>query len=133
MLSTNLLRTKPTDISIYCNELSDDIFKDFRFIDLMNTIIQEEYLYKYKFAIYTDLNGLRTNLFVPIFHTMYLGSSNHNVIITDDNDLWLLDTFSNNKYFIMPKSDDTFNYNPYNITKIQNIKELIHYEILQPK
>lgn len=129
MQLTNLSNNKTVDISIYYSQISENIFKDTIFIDLMNNIIQEKYLYSYRFAIYTDLNLLQTNIFIPVFHTIYLGSSKHNVIISNDNDLWLLNTFTNNNYYILHNKNDEFNYDPYNITKIQNIKELINYEI----
>jgi hypothetical protein len=125
MQLTNLSNnTLATDISIYCRELTDSIFKDFRFVDLINNLIKKDSICKYKFAIYTDLSIISANIFIPVFHTMYLGSSNHNVLISDSNDLWLIDTFTNNKYFIIPKENDDFNYKPYNITKITNIKEI---------
>jgi len=125
MLSTNLSNTKlVTDVSIYCRELTDRIFQDFRFIDLINSLIKQENIGKYRFAIYTDLSLISANIFMPVFHTMYLGSSNHNVLISDSDDLWLCQTFSNNKYFIIPKENDDFNYGPYNVKKISNIKEI---------
>lgn len=125
MQSTNLSKNIQSDISIYRRKLTEDIFKDFVFIDLMNKLLQNKIGCNHKFAIYTDVSLISTQTLIPIFHTMYLGSSNHNVIIEDSNDLWLTQTFKNNKYYIIPKLRDDFNYEPYDIKKIQTIKEIL--------
>lgn len=125
MQLTNLSKNILTDISIYRCKLTEDIFKDFAFIDLMNKLLQSKVNHNHKFAIYTDLSLISTQTLIPIFHTMYLGSSSHNVIIEDSNDLWLTQTFKNNKYYIIPKIKDDFNYDPYPVTKIQTIKEIL--------
>lgn len=125
MQLTNLSKNIQSDISIYRRKLTEDIFKDFVFIDLMNKLLQNKIGYNHKFAIYTDISLISTQTLIPIFHTMYLGSSNHNVILEDSNDLWLTQTFKNNQYYIIPKLRDDFNYDPYNIKKIQTIKEIL--------
>jgi len=125
MQLTNLSKNIRSDISIYRQKLSEDIYKDFVFIDLMNKLLQKKVGCDHKFAIYTDISLISTQILIPIFHTMYLGSSNHNVIIEDSNDLWLIQTFKNNKYYIIPKITDDFDYDPYPVTKIQTIKEIL--------
>lgn len=129
MQSINSLKKSEVDISLYYKSLTNNIFKSFIFVDLMNKLIQDKLVAGSRFAIYTDINVLTTNILVPVFHTMYLGSTNHNVILENSDDLWLIQTFTNNKYFIIPKEDDDFDYTPYNVTKIQSISEIIKDEV----
>jgi hypothetical protein len=92
----------------------------------MNTLIQQvDCSAKYRFAIYSDSSSMNINIFMPIFHTLYLGSSNHNVLIFDSEDLWLIDQFPNNKYYIIKTPKDEFNYSEFNIKEIKTIKEIL--------
>lgn len=123
MLSQNLLKNQLIDISLYYPEVTSQIFKDGVFLDFIKSI-EKDTVPTYKFAIYTDMNLISTNIFIPIFHTLYLGGSRHNVIIRTSNDLLLLETFKNNNYYIIENDSDTFDYRPYNLTKIKNIKDI---------
>lgn len=123
MQSINSLKNIPVDISIFCKKLDDSIFKDFRFVDLINNAIQSTGT-KYNFAIYTDVSVLPSNIFVPVFHTFYLGSHRHNVIISDQKDLWLTNIFTNNKYYIIPSDNDSFDYTASGINIIKTIREI---------
>lgn len=114
---------KITDISIYSRNLTNDFFKDFRFVDLMNNLIKDTN--SYRFAIYCDICLISTNIFIPVFNTIFLSSSNHNVIIEDNDDLWLLSTFTNNQYYIMKKNTDDFDYSSYNIKTINSIRDIL--------
>lgn len=116
---------KITDISLYYKLLTNEIFKDFRFVNLMNILIQQQNSEpKYRFAIYSDSSSLSINIFIPIFHTLYLGASNHNVLIFNSDDLWLLDVFPNNNYFLIKEQTDVFDYSKFNIKEISTIKEI---------
>lgn len=123
MQSTSLSKKSVTDISIYCTQVTNDLFKDFRFVDLMNNLVKSEN-HSYRFAIYSDLSLISTNIFIPIFNTIYLGSSNHNVIVNNSKDLWLLKIFKNNKYFVMYNEKDTFDYDSYGVKVIKTIREI---------
>lgn len=124
MLSPNLLKNQLTDISLYYREVTNQIFKDNIFLEFINSATKDN-VSNCKFAIYTDMNLISTNVFIPIFHTLYLGGSKHNVIIRSSNDLWLLETFKNNVYYIIDNPLDEFDYRSYNLTKIKNIKDII--------
>ncbi len=125
MQSTNLLNNTKIDISLYYKTIDDKIFKDQRFVDLMNLLLKEDNLYKYSYAFYTDSFLLKSNLYIPNFHTMYLSAHNHNVVIGDEKDVWLLDIFKHNKYYILDNPKDTFDYTALGITKIKHIKDIV--------
>lgn len=122
----NLLKPINNSISLYCKSVDEKIFQDFRFIDLMNLILKEENLYQITYALYTDNNLLKTNLYIPTFHTMYLGCGNHNVIIQDSDDIWLCDAFSNNNYYVIADDKKTYDYSQHNIKIIERIQELLN-------
>lgn len=104
MLSINSSKTSPINISIFEKKLSSNILKDDRYSQLIQLLSDKNNISKYRYAFYTDVNELKQNIFVPIFHTLYLGCSNNNVIIGSLNDIWLVDSFPNNKYFIIKSS-----------------------------
>lgn len=124
MQPTNSLKKSPTNISLFSMSVTDEIFKDPRFVQLMNLLIKDKNLTDYTYCIYCDNSFLRTSLFVPIFHTIYLSCSNNNVIIGNDKDLWILEIFPNNNYYILNNTEDTFDYSSYKIQKIDTIKEI---------
>lgn len=124
MLSKNLLK-QSIDINLFFSVVTDQIFKDERFVQLMNMLIKPENLNKYTGTIYTDSNMLTTNIFIPIFHTLYIGCKNNNVVLESQEDIWVPSVFPNNKYFILkPQNDDT-NYGEYGISVIDHIEEVV--------
>ena len=123
MQSINLSENKLVDISIYSKKLDNSIFKDFRFVDLINNLIKSDE-HNYKFAIYTDSSVLPANILVPVFHTFYLGCYEHNVLISDHKDLWLMNIFTNNKYYIIPNDNDNFDYASSGVKVIKTIREI---------
>ena len=112
------------NISIFDRILDDRIFQDFRFVQLMNMLINIKDKHKYSYCFYCDQSALKTNIFIPIFHTMYLSCQNNNVLIKNHEDVWLSDTFKNNKYFVLRNKDDNFDYANHNIKVIDNIQEI---------
>lgn len=123
MQSINLSNNKtPIDISIFCLSIDENIFKDERFIQLLDLIKIEPYKYVYSF--YTESVLLGENVYIPIFHTLYLSSKNHNVIIGTSDDLWLINAFPNNTYYILENKEDKFDYTNYKIKKINNLKSI---------
>lgn len=116
--------SKIIDISLYYKSIDENIFKDQAFIELMNMLLKQELIYKYKYAFYTDLYVLKTNIYIPNFHTMYLANGTHNVLIKDSEDIWLLDIFKNNDYYVLENSNDSFDYEKHGVKKIQQLKEI---------
>lgn len=112
------------NISIFCKTLTDDIFEDLRFVQLMNLLISRDDLYKYTYCFYCDSSDLKTNLFMPIFHTSYLASNTNNVLIKSSEDLWLLDIFPHNNFYILKDQTDNFDFSKYNVQVINHISEL---------
>lgn len=117
MQSTNLLnKTNHIDISIYYDTIDERIFNDTKFKEMVTLI--ENQPSKYIYALYGDNNLLKNNIYIPIFHTSYLVSKKHNVIINDIVDLWLLDIFPNNNYYAMFDSNDSRVKFIHNLTEI---------------
>jgi hypothetical protein len=125
MQSSNSSSVTKINISLYYKVVDDKIFKDQRFIELMNLLLKENNIYKYNYAFYTDSFLLRSNLYIPNFHTLYLSTNSHNVVLSDEKDVWLLDIFKHNKYYILNNPKDPFDYSALGIKKIQNIKDII--------
>jgi hypothetical protein len=123
MQSTNLLK-KHINISIFSRTLSEDIFQDVRFVQLMNILLQTKNKHRYSYCFYCDQYVLKTNIFIPIFHTMYLACENNNVLIKNSEDLWIVDTFKNNNYFVLENREDMFDYEKSGVKKIKNIKDI---------
>lgn len=124
MQSQSLLKNT-INISIFTKVLTDDIFEDMRFVQLMNLLIKKKNVHQYTYCVYCDSNLIKTNIFIPIFHTMYLSCQNNNVLIKDQNDLWLADIFKNNQYYVLKNQEDEFDYSNTPIKTINDIKELL--------
>lgn len=124
MQSPNSSKKYPINISLYYPVLNDKVFEDLRFIQLMNMIIKKDALNKYIYALYGDINAIKMNLFIPVFHTAYLGCQNNNVIIGSESETWLIDSFPNNKYYILEDKNNPIDCSKYNITEIKLIKDL---------
>lgn len=126
MESQSLSKTQPINLALYYKSIDDSIFQEARFIELMNFLIKDTNLINYNYAFYTDGYLLRANLFIPSFHTMYLACGNKDVVIQDKEDLWLIETFSNNRFYMVENKDgDTFDFSNFNIQIIPNIKSLL--------
>ena len=118
-------KTQLINLSLYYKVVDEKIFKEQRFIELMNLLLHNNNMYKYTYSFYTDSFILKTNLYIPNFHTMYLSSGNHNVIIQDHEDVWLLDIFKHNKYYILDNPKDEFDYGSLGINKIKQLKDIV--------
>ena len=116
--------SKIIDISLYYKSIDESIFKEQAFIELINMLVKKELIYKYKYAFYTDSYLLKTNIYIPNFHTMYLANGHQNVIIKNSEDLWLLDIFNNNTYYVLDDTNDTFDYESYGITRLSQLKNI---------
>lgn len=126
MESINLSKPIIKNITLFYNIVDESIFRDQKFVELMNILIQKKAIDKYSYAIYTDSYMLRTNLFIPAFHTIYLACKNNNVIIGNDIDLWVTKIFTNNSYFILKENTDPkTNYADYGVKVINAVKELL--------
>lgn len=123
-MSQNLSKNL-TNISIFSKVLTDEIFEDLRFVQLMELLTKQKELYKYTYCFFCDYSDLKDSLFVPIFHTSYLSSKINNVLIKDSDDVWVTKVFPHNNFYILKTHTiDNFNYGEYNINIIDNIKEI---------
>lgn len=121
MLSLNSTNNKNIDISLFFNILNDNIYKDNRFIQLLSLI--NENSHRYTYACYSESSYLKENIYIPVFHTLYLASKFHNVILENINDSWLVETFPNNSYYIL--SDNKSELLQLNKVKIiNNLREI---------
>jgi hypothetical protein len=120
MQSTNSLKEYPIQISFYYNQVTNEIFKDKNFIEINEFLSDKNNIGKYTYSIYTDLNLLKPNIFVPIFDTIYLASRNHNVVLNSTNDFWLCDLYKQNKYFFVGSCDHKSIQSIESITEISN-------------
>lgn len=125
MQSTNLSKQYPINISIFDSFIDESIFEDIRFVQLMNLLIKDVgNAYKYSYCFYTDKSMLKTNIFIPIFHTLYLGCRTNNVIIKNSNDVWLTSIYKHNNYYVIAKEEDKYDYDQHGIIKITDISEI---------
>lgn len=116
---TNSLN-KHIDISLYYSNINEDIFQDPKFTEVLDLV--ENNPNRYVYAIYGDNILLKNNLYVPVFHTTYLSCRKHNVVINNTDDLWLLEIFPNNKYYVVSNQSVSV---PNNVKIIRSIKEII--------
>lgn len=123
MQSLDLLKNIPINLGLYFHEITQQIYQDPRFVELQQLLSNKDNLNKYIYSLYSDTNLLTNNLFMPIFHSVYLASGQSNIIIESDNDLWLLGAFPNNLYFYMGDSDEEIRKNP-RIKIIKSITEI---------
>ena len=125
MESPNLSKKTPINISLFYPTITNDIFNDHRFNSLLNVLIKlDDTASPYTYALYSDASVLTSNIYIPIFHTIYLGCTTNNVVIANDKDLWLLNTYSHNHYYIFKDEKDTFDYSSYKITKINHLTKI---------
>ncbi len=108
------------NIGLYYKFIDEKIFKDSVFIELMNLVSTKEYK-NINYALYTDSFLLKNNIFIPNFHTLYLSSGKHHIILNDYNDSWLLDIFPNNEYYIINNINNEPNGKLKIINSIQDI------------
>lgn len=113
MQSINSLTKSPINISIFSRILNNQIFEDVRAQQLFNIIAAKENIGKYSYAFYTDSNELKENLFIPVFHTVFLGCVVSNVILENESDLWVEELYPHNKYYVIDSKITDF-------SKIQN-------------
>lgn len=119
MSSPDLLKNIITNIGIYYHEITGNIYKDPRFVELQQILAEPQNLNKYTYSLYSDTNLLATNIFMPIFHSIYLASGTINVILESEKDLWLVEAFPNNKYFYYGENEEIAK-----CPKVKNIKSL---------
>jgi hypothetical protein len=131
MPSTNSLKKLPINISIYSKVLSNNIFQDIRLTQLLDIANNPSNIYKYQYALYSDVNELKSNIFVPIFHTMMLSCTNNNVFLKGKEDFWLQKIFPNNQYYILKNdTEELIDYASNNIIVIDSIIDMEQqYEI----
>lgn len=106
MPSPDSLKNTPINLGIYYHEITKNIYEDPRFIELQELLSESANLNKYIYSIYSDINLLASNIFIPIFHSIYLASGTTNVILESEKDLWLVEAFPNNKYFYMGENQE---------------------------
>jgi hypothetical protein len=117
---------KINELALYYNIVDEKIYKDGRFLSLMEVVNKKNINY----ALYTDNFLLKNNLFIPNFHTIYLGVGSHKVILDRIEDLWLVDTFKNNEYyFLLYQNSIEKEIENTKIIKINNIIEAIENDI----
>ena len=124
MLSINSSTKYPINISIFSQNLNQKIFQDPRTKQLLEIIDKKDNIGRYQYAFYTDMNELRENLFIPVFHTMFLGCSINNVVLESAQDYWLCDLFPQNKYYILHTKDDNHLIEQKNISVIESITQI---------
>jgi hypothetical protein len=124
MQSPDLLKNTPISLSLYFNEINKTIFQDARFLELQNILSNPENLNRYTYALYSDINLLAENIFMPIFHSVYLASGVSNVLVESEKDLWLIEAFPNNRYYFMGKEPSKEILEETKITVITSIEEI---------
>ncbi len=115
--------TQPIKIGLFFNSLDNDSLKDVRYKELMSLMSEEKNLTQYLYALYTDTNLLAQNIFLPVFHTIYLGCSSNNIVLQSLDDSWLTSMYPHNKYYylVTDKSIPVLNNKIHKITSIREI------------
>jgi hypothetical protein len=115
----------PTSIGIFVKEANESVLNNRAFVEINETILNnKEDIINYTYAIFTDNNLLKTNIFLPVLNTLYIGCKRNNIIISNDDDLWLTENFNNNVYYCY-EFDFTPNMANAGIKKISSIKEIV--------
>jgi hypothetical protein len=118
---------KINEIALYYSIVDEKIYIDNKFLGLIELINNEKNI---NYALYTDNFLLKNNLFIPNFHTIYLGVGYHKVILDRTEDLWLLDTFKNNQYyFLLCEGAIEPDIKEKEIIKINKVEEVINNDI----
>lgn len=120
MQSPDSSKNTPLSLGLYFYEITQQIYQDPRFVELQQILSNENNLNKYVYSLYSDTNLLANNLFMPIFHSIYLASGQSNIVLESDKDIWLVDAFPNNLYFYMGEANKEVDQNP----KIKTIKSI---------
>jgi hypothetical protein len=120
----NLSKKIPTSIGIFVEEANNKIFSNKAFIEINEILSKKENLISYTYSIFTDANLVKENIYLPILNTLYIGSKFNNIIISNDNDLWLTSHFNNNKYYCID-SDFTEKMANAGVVKISSVKEIV--------
>jgi hypothetical protein len=121
----SLSKKTPTSIGIFVQEAGETLLKHKAFVEINELLLgKKEDLVNYTYSIYTDTNMLKTNVYLPILNTLYIGCKKNNIVISKDDDLWLKDSFSNNEYYCFD-FDFTENMSVAGIKKISSIKEIV--------
>lgn len=116
---------KRINIGFFYSTVDSNTYKDTRLVELLNIVSQKDNINKYNYAIYTDHCLLKTNMFIPIFHTIYIGCIRNNIIIPNHYDIWVSQIFENNNYYMFNNDKDKeFDYSNFNIKFIDSIKEI---------
>lgn len=124
MQSTSSLKKYPIKLGIFTKTLTDNIFEDMRFVQLMNLLVQSDSVYKYSYCFYCDNSLIKTNIFIPVFHSVYMACQTNNIIINNSDDIWLTNIFKHNKYYVLSSKTDDFDYKSYGVNVIDNIKDI---------
>ena len=110
----NSLKNYPINIAIFQQKLTNDILYDQRLVELLSLLEDESNLSKYRYALYTDTNELKSNIFIPVFHSSYLACSTNHVVISHSEEMWIREIFSHNEYYILSSMiNETSNFDQY--------------------
>lgn len=116
------LKNKHIDISLYYSILTENIYNNQTFLELISLIDMNPNKYIYSF--YTETCLIKENIYVPIFHTIYLSCKHHNVIVNSEEDFWLPEVFPNNTYYLLTDKYDSFQKLEKNIISIKSLSEI---------
>jgi len=115
-------KNKHIDISLYYGVLNDPLYKDKGFLELISLIQINSSQYIY--SLYTEKCLIKDNIYIPVFHTIYLSCKHHNVIVNSEQDFWLQEVFPNNTYYFITDQYDSFKKLDNNILTIRSISEI---------
>jgi hypothetical protein len=116
------LKNNHIDISIYHSVLNENIYNNKIFLELISLV--EKHPNKYIYSFYTETCLIKDNIYIPVFHTLYLSCKHHNVIINSEQDFWLQQIFPNNTYYFITDQYDNSKKLDNNILCIRSISEI---------
>jgi hypothetical protein len=86
-------------LAIACSEFNNKTYESDCIKELIELSLQDDFKYKYNYAIYTDTFLVPQNIFVPSFHLYYLTTERKDVIILDDNLLEIPSVYNHHNFY----------------------------------
>lgn len=115
-------------LAIACSAFSQMSYESKCFQELVSLILDDEFKKNFNYAIYCDDFMVKSNIFLPRFHTYYLNSDTKDVVLMDEQLIDLPQIYDHHRYYIYDdkKLFDKFEAKHNNIKHIKSLKEIVN-------
>jgi hypothetical protein len=115
-------------LGIACSVFSQNTYDTKCFQELISLMLDDNFQRNFTYAIYCDDFLVKSNLFIPRFHTYYLNSETKDIIIMDEHLIDLPEIYNHHKYYIYDNQKllAQFEEKYANIKSIKSIKDIYH-------